>query len=136
MEFDEEKQYLSYDEYLDLDGQLDETPFDLLEYEARRKIDARTQNRLRNMSNEEIPQEVKMCVYNMINLMTTYVESLSNVNKGIASENIDGYSVNYINTSQLSQILKAKSQDLDDCIEEYLTGVIVNNEHLLYLGVK
>lgn len=136
MEFDEEKQYLSYDEYLDLDGQLDETPFDLLEYEARRKIDARTQNRLRNMSNEEIPQEVKMCVYNMINLMTTYAESLSNVNKGIASENIDGYSVNYINTSQLSQILKAKSQDLDDCIEEYLTGVIVNNEHLLYLGVK
>jgi hypothetical protein len=136
MEFDEEKQYLSYDEYLDLGGQLDETPFDLLEYEARRKIDARTQNRLRDMSNEEIPQEVKMCVYNMINLMMTYTESLSNVNKGIASENIDGYSVNYINTSQLSQILKAKSQDLDDCVEEYLTGVIVNNEHLLYLGVK
>lgn len=136
MEFDEEKQYLSYDEYLDLDGQLDETPFDLLEYEAERKINARTQNRLKDLTNEEIPNEVKMCVYNMVNLMTTYLKSLENVDKGITSENTDGYSVNYINTRQLSQILKARSQDLDDCIADYLTGVIVNGEHILYLGVK
>ena len=136
MEFDEEKQYLSYDEYLDLDGQLDETPFDLLEYEAERKINARTQNRLKDLTNEEIPNEVKMCVYNMVNLMTTYLKSLENVDKGITSENTDGHSVNYINTRQLSQILKARSQDLDDCIADYLTGVIVNGEHILYLGVK
>ena len=136
MEFDEDKQYLSYDEYLDLDGQLEETPFNLLEYEVQRKIDGRTRNRLVGILNEDIPNEVKMCVFNMVDLLTTYVESLRNVNKGIASENTNGYSVSYINTSQLSQILKAKNQDLENCISNYLMGVIVNGEHLLYLGVK
>ena len=48
-------QYLSYEEYKELGGTLDEVPFNELEYECRRIIDSRTQNRLKNA--EEIPQE-------------------------------------------------------------------------------
>ena len=46
MEF--EGQYLTYEEYIDLGGTLDLMPFNLLEFEARRKIDIRTQSRLKD----------------------------------------------------------------------------------------
>ena len=39
-------QYLTYEEYLSLGGTLDQTPFNLLEYNARKKIDERTFGRL------------------------------------------------------------------------------------------
>ena len=38
-------QYLTYLEYQSLGGTLEETPFNLLEYEARKQIDLRTQRR-------------------------------------------------------------------------------------------
>ena len=46
-------QYLTYDEYKALGGNLDITPFNLLEYEARRIIDSRTLQRLKGI--EKIP---------------------------------------------------------------------------------
>ena len=54
-------QYLNYSEYRLLGGTLDQTPFNLLEFEARKKIDERTQGRLKNVV--EIPQEVKICMF-------------------------------------------------------------------------
>lgn len=131
MEFSGE--YLTYEEYKDLGGTLDLLPFNLLEFEARRKIDARTFNRLVGI--DEIPQEVKLCEYNMINSINTYVTSMANVGN-ISSESTDGYSVSYLNASQVSNVVKSKSDELDDIIKTYLLGVIVNNEHLLYRGVK
>ena len=60
-----ENQYLKFVEYTELGGKLSEMPFNILEFEARRMIDRRTQNRLVNV--EEIPQEVKMCMLALIN---------------------------------------------------------------------
>ena len=42
-------QYLTYDEYKELGGNLDQTPFNLLEFESRRIIDSKTQQRLKNV---------------------------------------------------------------------------------------
>ena len=42
-------QYLTYEDYKALGGTLDLTPFNLLEFEARRRIDIKTQNRLKNI---------------------------------------------------------------------------------------
>ena len=133
MDFSE--QYLNYNEYRLLGGTLDQTPFNLLEYEARRKIDERTFGRLKGI--EKIPQEVKMCTYALINTLQSYsIDSTSSRNKNIASENTDGYSVSYASGSQVQEIVKAKSVELNDIIKSYLFGVIVNDEHILYLGVK
>jgi len=130
---DFEGQYLEFDEYQELGGSLNETPFNLLEYEARRKIDERTQGRLKNI--KEIPQEVKMCVFALINSIETYSnESIKN--KNIASESVGSYSVSYASGSQIQEIIKSKNVELNDIINTYLYGVIVNNEHILYLGVK
>ena len=60
MEF--ENQYLTNDEYVELGGNLQEMPFNILELSARINIDERTLNRLKNVS--KIPLEVKVCVYN------------------------------------------------------------------------
>ena len=126
-------QYLDYNEYRILGGTLDLTPFNLLEFEARRKIDERTQGRLKNMAN--IPQEVKMCAFALINLLNGYANQ-NVTNKNIASESVGSYSVNYATGTQIQEIVKSKNVELDDMIRTYLTGVIVNGEHIIYLGVK
>ena len=126
-------QYLSYEEYVLLGGTLDEVPFNELEYECRRIIDSRTQNRLKNA--DEIPEEVKMLENKMIQDLQGYYVSLEKAQSGVASENTDGYSVTYISSSQISQLIEGKIDVLQDLVSTYLFGVIVNNEHLLYCGV-
>ena len=133
MEF--EGQYLEFDEYEELGGSLDETPFNILEFEARKKIDERTQGRLKKI--EELPQEVKMCMFALINTINGYTKAYQESNnKNIASESVGSYSVNYVSGSQIREIIKSKSIELDYVIRNYLYGVVVNGEHILYLGVK
>ena len=126
-------QYLSYTEYISLGGTLEEVPFNELEFECRRIIDSRTQNRL--LTAEEIPQEVKLLENKMIQTLQGYYVSLNKAQSGIASENTDGYSVSYISSNQISQLIEGKIDVLQDLVSTYLFGVIVNNEHLLYCGV-
>ena len=126
MEFSE--QYLTYEEYRSLGGTLDLTPFNLLEFEAHRKIDSRTQNRLKNI--EEIPQEVKLCVYNLINTLQTYINKQ---NRNVQSESVGEYSVNY--GGNIQELIQSKNSELDDIILNDLYGVVVNGEHIIYLGV-
>lgn len=131
MEFSE--QYLTYDEYKALGGTIDQTPFNLLEFEARRKIDERTFGRLKNVV--VLPQEIKMCMFALINSISGYSSCISSNNKSIASESIDGYSVNYTTGGTVQEIVNSKNVELNDIITTYLFGVIVNNEHILYIGV-
>ena len=133
MEFSE--QYLTYEEYHGLGGVIPETSFNLLEFEARRKIDIRTQDRLKGFASEEIPQEVKLCVYALINSIVIFSNTMTNAGN-IASENTDGYSVSYITAGQIGEIVMSKNKELDDIIRTYLLGVVFNGEHLLYAGVK
>lgn len=127
-------QYLTYEQYKALGGTLKPMPFDLLEFECRRRIDERTQNRLKGITT--IPQEIKLCMFKLMNVLTSYDEGLDTVSRNIASENTDGYSVSYVTGSQIQEVLKTKNKELDDIIMTYLSGVVINNEHILYLGVK
>lgn len=129
----EREQYLTYEYYKALGGSLDLASFNLLEFEARRKIDIRTQNRLKN--SENIPREVKHCMFKLINSISSYSSENTSTKSGIASESTDGYSVSYVTSSQIEETIKSKSVELDDIIRTYLLGVVHNGEHLLYLGV-
>lgn len=128
MTFD--NQYLSYNEYIELGGMLEELPFNELEFECRKIIDEKTQNRLNNI--DEIPQEVKLCEFKMINCINKYQENMLKSQNGITSENIDGYSVTY---GSSEKIISEKNYELEEIVTTSLFGVIVNNEHLIYLGV-
>lgn len=122
-------QYLTYQEYLALGGTLDEMPFNLLEFNARKKIDERTFGRLVDKGQEY--KEVKLCIYNMIITLNSY-SSYDTQNKAISSENTDGYSISY-GTPQKS-ITEAKNSELEDIIDTYLSNLIVNDVSVLYRG--
>ena len=128
-------QYLTYEEYRALGGTLDLMPFNVLEYEVRRKIDIRTQNRLKNL--DIIPQEVKMCENRMINSVDSYVKSINLIeeNGSKTSINTDGYSESYATPMQIKEIISSKKVELEDIMRSYLIGVVVNNEHIMYAGV-
>ena len=122
-------QYLTYQEFKALGGTLDEMPFNLLEYNARMKIDERTFGRLVDKGQEY--QEVKLCVYNMITTLNSY-SSYDTQNKAISSESTDGYSISY-GTPQKSTT-EAKNSELEDIINSYLANVIIDNVPVLYRG--
>ena len=129
MEFN--NQYLSYEEYKSLGGTLGEMPFNILELKARQVINERTQNRLKNI--EEMPQEVKICVYDLINTMNKYNLSNNSTSSNVSSENTDGYSVTYKSGTEMTTEQKAQYEDI---MLTDLYGVVVNGEAILYLGAN
>ena len=109
-------QYLTYDEYKVLGGQLDQTSFNLLEYDVRKEIDKQTLGRLVNLEKQR--EEVKMCVWELINLQQS-------INNGV---DISGNVVNYTNR----EIVKAKV----DTIRRYLLNCeLEDGTPYLYRGV-
>ena len=134
MEFS--NQYLTYEEYKGLGGTIDLMPFNLLEFESRRKIDVRTQNRLKNINSNQIPQEVKLCEYKMIEIMSKYDKKINEiVSNTKKSENIDGYSVTYATQEEVEKMNINEEQEIENVMETYLMDVVVNGEHIMYLGV-
>lgn len=131
-------QYLKFEDYKTLGGTLtDEAPFNLLEFEARRLINLYTFNRLIDADYEDIPQEVKVCDYELINQLLLFTNSQNSISSsnGVSSENIDGYSVSYITASQVQDIVKSKDYSLQNTVRKGLLGVEYNGEHLLYCGI-
>lgn len=124
-----EGQYLTYAEYQDLGGSaIGEMPFNLLEFEARRRIDESTFNRL--VGGIDIPQEVKLCEFTIIdNVLKTYDEETK---RGKSSESVGSYSVSY---SNIKDIIEDKKSEINDIITTSLFGVVYNGEHILYCGV-
>lgn len=108
--------YLTYNEYVELGGTIQEMPFNILEFEAEKQIDYFTYGRLKNL--DEQVEEVKMCVYSLINIFDDYGAN-STTKKNVASENTDGYSVSYVSPS--AETIQAKKFDVKDCIEYYLS---------------
>lgn len=91
-------QYLTYEEYRKLGGTLEQTPFNLLEYDARKEINRETLGRL--IETETIMQEVKVCVWELINLQLS-------INNGVE---FSGNVINYSN----EEIAKAKRKIIRD----------------------
>lgn len=122
-------QYLTYQEFKGLGGALELTPFNILEFEARRRIDEATHNRM--VGGENIPEEVKMCEFAIINkVLRAYDEEIS---RGKSSETVGSYSVSYNN--DIKKIIEDKRAEIEDLILTDLYGVVYNGEHVLYCGV-
>lgn len=109
-------QYLTYNEYKALGGKLDQAPFNLLEYDVRKEIDKQTLGRLVNLEKQR--EEVKMCVWELINLQQS-------INNGV---DISGNVVNYTNR----EIAKAK---VDTIMRYLLNCKLEDGTPYLYRGV-
>ena len=124
-------QYLTYEEYQELGGTLKETPFDILELEAQKNIDKYTFGRLKDL--EEQINEVKICSYRLIEYLQSY-ETYSKQNKGISSESIDGYNVNYDIDSE--NLLKTKVEAIKAIVKTELAECYLEDgTPYLYVGV-
>lgn len=119
-------QYLTYSEYIRLGGTLHEMPFNKLEFKARKRIDSLTLNRLTEL--DEQIHEVKMCMYELIETMK--INENKSINN-ITSESIDGYSVNYGETST-----QEENKMYNDIVRTYLKYCKTpDGVHYLYCGV-
>lgn len=121
MKFD--NQYLTYDEYKELGGNLSEMPFNLLEYRAEKEVDELTSNRFRKISN--YPIELKLCINELMTEIEKYNETGSK-----SSETVGNYSVNYD-----KPITSEKQKSLKNIIKTYLSTTKVDNVFVLYCGV-
>lgn len=123
-------QYLTHDEYIQLGGTLSEMPFNILEFNARQQIDKYTLGRLKNLSEQN--QEVKMCIYKLIDVIDAYNTNEA-IKKGISSENIDGYSISYSTPSR--ELNEAKNSEIKDIIRTYLVDCkLENGVPYMYIG--
>ena len=134
--------YLTYDEYQEMGGTLDETLFDTLRLDAQGYIDWYTFNRLWNET--EIPERVKICMYQLINLISVTNNTLMpdvqathgiNVNAQVTQQSNDGVSTTFAVFSAEMLYEKAK-KEIDSCINRYLVGVVNSaGRKLLYRGL-
>lgn len=134
--------YLQYAEYINYGGTLDKAAFTDLEYEARTYINWYTFNRLKG---EEIPEEVKECMYHIMKLLQNKMEALnipagnngssSYIGSGIASQSNDGVSISY-NVLSAKEVLDASKNEIDDMLSKYLQGIRNSLGHrLLFRGI-
>ena len=121
MEF--ENQYLTYDEYKNLGGELQKMPFNLLEYRARKEIDKATFNRFLKLNS--YPQELKLCVNELITEFHSY-----NTIGNKSSETVGSYSVSFN-----KPVVTEEQETLDNIITTYLSEIKVNDVPVLYRGV-
>lgn len=135
--------YLTYEEYQDYGGELDETTFNEYAFEAGAQIDWYTFNRLSNET--EFGENVKRCMYYLIKLIqdataaravpTVTGTSSSNVTPGIQSQSNDGVSISYMTVSA-SEILHSIEGEIELCIKKYLQGVKNSlGQKVLYRGI-
>jgi len=135
-------EYLTYEQYEEYGGTLDEEVFAQLAFEAKAQIDWRTFNRLHNET--EIPEAVKRCMYYLIQLLSTQLSYVvpalesSNDSTGgaqITSQSNDGVSISYNVLSASEAVEQCKTQ-IADTINRYLNGITNTlGRKLLYRGI-
>jgi hypothetical protein len=132
--------YLTYEEYMNMGGTLDQSAFNDFEFEAEAQIDWFTFNRLHNQ--KTYPEAVSRCVYALIKLCALKANAMNLGDTGdesssgtISSQSNDGVSVSY-NVLSASEAFKLCSDEVGNTIKRYLQGV--TNElgrKILYRGL-
>ena len=142
--------YLTYAEYEQYGGALEETAFDMYEFEAASKIDYYTFNRLKkdvgfDGQSENTKEAVKRCIYRLIFLLQQR-DSANVVSgeegtgdntavAGISSQSNDGVSVSY-NVMSASEVSANADKEITNTISMYLSGCRNSlGQRLLYRGI-
>lgn len=131
--------YLTYDEYTEFGGTLDETKFTNFAFQAEAQVNRVTFNRLKK--DKEFPIEVKLLMKHLIDLIEKKQYALalgkgdSTGNTYVTSQSNDGVSTTYAGMAP-SDFIKLSEIEVMNAIRGYLEGV--TNEagrKLLYRGV-
>ncbi len=133
--------YLTFSDYQNMGGTLDETAFTDLEFEAESIVDWYTFNRLQK--DTTYPDRLKQCMYKLIKLAeerqqaTAVGESVEgdSGNAAIASRSNDGVSISY-NIISASELFDKLKPEMGDVVQKYLNGVVNElGRKVLYRGL-
>ena len=136
--------YLSYEEYQNMGGTLDNTAFTDCEMEAEAVINWYTFNRLKTET--ELSEDVKKCTYMLIKYIAlesgiggvgTDSEgvSISTSGANITSESNDGVSTSY-NVLSASELMENAGKKIAEIVKSYLSGVVDSlGRKVLYRGL-
>lgn len=128
------EQYLTYEEYRNMGGEKTEEAFLSTERKTRAVVDYRT---FRRLSGETaIPQEVKNCMFQLIQLDEQEDAAFRGDGGGaVASQSNDGVSISY-NTLSAEKQLEKIGEKRDFLLNLWLSGVQNSSgKLLLYRGV-
>ena len=100
-------QYLTYKEYENLGGTMDEDAFTVAEFKARSRIDWLTLGRVKYM--RVVPEEVKLAMMTIIKVDSKYSADAQVDNAIVSSFNTDGYSESYGGVSEQSGAAEAQT---------------------------
>ena len=143
--------YLTYDEYTEYGGTLDETAFQDLEFDAESTINWYTFNRLKRpeWASALETEELKRCMYQLIRLKQMEDEMLASSGMGagvgvgwtkeagVTSQSNDGVSTSYntLSTGDLMAYLGG-GKSKEDLVQRYLNSVVNDlGRNLLYRGI-
>ena len=138
--------YLTYAEYEDMGGTLDETLFNSLVLDAQGYIDWFTFNRLwkEEWRTEDVMERVKICMYQLISLVAAKQNLITpqgtnaggiNLNAQVSQQSNDGVSTTYAVLSGELLFSHAK-KEIEDTINRYLNGIVNSvGRKLLYRGL-
>ena len=138
--------YLTYDEYSEMGGTLDETLFDTLLLDAQGYIDWYTFNRLwkEEWRTEDVMERVKICMYQLIGLVAAKQNLITpqntnaggiNLNAQVSQQSNDGVSTTYAVLSGELLFSHAK-KEIEDTVNRYLSGIVNSvGRKLLYRGL-
>ena len=143
--------YLTYEDYQNMGGTLDETDFQDLEFDAESTINWYTFNRLKRPEWSSVlgTDELKRCMYQLIRLKQMENELIASSNggagwgigwtkeAGITSQSNDGVSTHYnlMSSGELMAYFNG-TKSKQDLVDRYL-GTIVNDlgQPILYRGL-
>ena len=138
--------YLTYEEYSEMGGTLDETLFNTLLLDAQGYIDWYTFNRLwkEEWRTEDVMERVKICMYQLISLVAAKNNLITpqntnaggiNVNAQVSTQSNDGVSTTYAVLSGELLFSHAK-KEIEDTVNRYLNGIVNSvGRKLLYRGL-
>ena len=124
-------QYLTYQEYVEFGGAMDEADFTVAEFKARSRIDWLTMGRVQNMA--EIPDEVKLAMMVIIKVDSKFSATAQADSAIVSSFSTDGYSENYGGASEQSAAAENK---VNNEVVKMLFGVLDDfGVPLIYRGL-
>ena len=135
--------YLSYDEYVNYGGTLDEVTYDKFAFEAESLVDYYTFNRLKN--DTTISEPVKRLIFTLIDIAQKKGDTLklgidnsnspSNESAYIIRQANDGVDTTY-NSMSASNLYQLCKQETKGAIDRYLAHVVNQaGQKVLYRGL-
>lgn len=116
--------YITYKEYQELGGGLDETAFNIYGYEAEAKVNAKTHGRI---DVQNVTEPVKRCIVRLAGIMAQ---------ADISDDKVTSWSNDGVSESIKDVSIQEYNDKLDEIIHDYLANEVdADGVPLLYLGV-